>query len=143
MTITLALGMKRMARHNAIIRHLPAVETLGSVTVICSDKTGTLTRNEMTVQRLVTADRIFDIGGGGYSPEGGVFFNGEPASAEQYPELQQIARAAVLCNDANCVKTPTAFGRSKATRPRARYWPSPPKPAPTSTGPAVTIRVPT
>ncbi|WNB75692.1 HAD-IC family P-type ATPase [Methylomonas koyamae] len=104
MTITLALGMKRMARHNAIIRHLPAVETLGSVTVICSDKTGTLTRNEMTVQRLVTADRIFDIGGGGYSPEGGVFFNGEPASAEQYPELQQIARAAVLCNDAELRK---------------------------------------
>jgi magnesium-transporting ATPase (P-type) len=71
-TITLALGVQRMARQRAIVRRLPAVETLGSVTVICSDKTGTLTKNEMTVRRVVMAAAVFDIGGEGYDPVGDV-----------------------------------------------------------------------
>jgi magnesium-transporting ATPase (P-type) len=100
MTITLALGMRRMAKRHAIIRHLPAVETLGSVTVICSDKTGTLTCNEMTVQRLATADHVFDISGVGYEPDGGVYLKEAAVIADDYPELAEIARAAVLCNDA-------------------------------------------
>jgi len=100
MTITLALGMRRMAKRNAIIRHLPAVETLGSVTVICSDKTGTLTRNEMTVQRLATAEHIFDVSGVGYAPDGGIYLEGAAITVDDYPELAEISRAAVLCNDA-------------------------------------------
>jgi magnesium-transporting ATPase (P-type) len=100
MTITLAIGVQRMANRNAIIRRLPAVETLGTVAVICSDKTGTLTRNEMTVRRLMVADREFHLTGTGYEPHGGFLLDGRDHPAQSDPLLQGILRAAVLCNDA-------------------------------------------
>jgi magnesium-transporting ATPase (P-type) len=100
MTITLAIGVQRMAGCNAIIRRLPAVETLGSVSVICSDKTGTLTRNEMTVRAVLTADGRFEVSGSGYRPEGTLELDGRVIDAAEHSVLLEAARAAILCNDA-------------------------------------------
>jgi magnesium-transporting ATPase (P-type) len=100
MTITLALGVRKMAQCNAIIRHLPSVETLGAVTVICTDKTGTLTRNEMTVQRLITADEVFEVSGVGYEPHGGFSRNGQEVSVANNLLILDMLRAGLLCNNA-------------------------------------------
>ena len=99
-TITLAIGVQRMARRNAIVRVLPAVEALGSVTVICSDKTGTLTRNEMTVQSLVTGTHLYEVSGVGYQPHGQFLRGGQPVEPVAEPELVELVRAGLLCNDA-------------------------------------------
>lgn len=100
MTITLAIGVRRMAGRKAIIRRLPAVETLGSVTVICSDKTGTLTCNEMTVQTIAVADNQYEVSGVGYDPLGEFLLDGRTISVLDYPMLHEAAKAALLCNDA-------------------------------------------
>ncbi len=99
-TIALAIGVQRMAGKHAIIRRLPAVETLGSVSTICSDKTGTLTRNEMTVQSVVLGGRELQVSGVGYDPHGG-FVDGS-SGASQVPDdrLVELCRAGLLCNDA-------------------------------------------
>ncbi len=101
LTITLAIGVQQMARRNAIIRRLPAVETLGAVTVICSDKTGTLTCNEMTVRTIVTTRNLFELSGTGYDPHGAISLANSDVQAEERPLLLEVLRAAVLCNDAS------------------------------------------
>jgi Ca2+-transporting ATPase len=100
MTITLAIGVTRMARRNAIIRLLPAVEALGSVSVICTDKTGTLTRNEMTVQTVVTAAGSYGVSGAGYAPDGRITRGGEAVEPTAHADLDLAVTAAVLCSDA-------------------------------------------
>lgn len=99
MTITLAIGVQSMAKQKAITRRLNAVETLGSVTVVCSDKTGTLTKNEMTVRSIVTTHREYSVTGIGYSPEGEVTFDGEPAALSEKGDLQALTEVMVVCND--------------------------------------------
>jgi len=108
MTITLAIGVQRMARRHAIIRRLPGVETLGSVSVICTDKTGTLTRGEMTATRVVTADDVVTVTGAGYEPEGGFENDAGPVDPSAHPVLPLLLRAAVLCNDARLRREPEA-----------------------------------
>jgi magnesium-transporting ATPase (P-type) len=99
-TITLAIGTRVMAQQKTIVRRLPAVETLGSVSVICSDKTGTLTRNEMTAVRVFLPERTVEISGVGYAPDGGFHLAGGTLDPQKDEALMALARCALLCNDA-------------------------------------------
>ena len=110
LTITLALGVSRMARERAIVRRLASVETLGSVTVICSDKTGTLTKNEMTVRRIALLGRIIEVTGAGYTPDGSFLEDGAQIDPKGDRDLELLLRIGVLCSDAHLHKGKEGWG---------------------------------
>ncbi|MDD5084600.1 MAG: cation-translocating P-type ATPase [Candidatus Omnitrophica bacterium] len=103
-TVALALGVQRMVKRHVLIRKLPAVETLGCATVICSDKTGTLTKNEMTVQAVFAGGNLFKVTGVGYEPKGEILLNGKAIRLQDYPDLAKALACSVLCNGAQLVK---------------------------------------
>jgi Ca2+-transporting ATPase len=108
-TIAMAIGVARMARRNAIVRKLPAVETLGSTTVICSDKTGTLTKNEMTVRLIYDGMHAYEITGSGYEPKGEILHENLPLRIEERKNLEQVLRIGLLCNESEVYQEDGAY----------------------------------
>jgi Ca2+-transporting ATPase len=103
-TITLAIGVRKMAHRRAIIRKLPAVETLGSTTIICTDKTGTLTENQMTIRKILIGSRMIDVTGSGYAPQGELVDQGQKITPAELPTLNECLTAGILCNDAHLIR---------------------------------------
>lgn len=108
-TIALALGVQRMVKRHALIRKLPSVETLGCATVICSDKTGTLTKNEMTVQAVFASGDLFKVTGVGYEPKGEFLLGAKAVKIGEYPDLTKSLTCAVLCNGAQLIKNNNGY----------------------------------
>ncbi len=134
-TISLALGVKRMVRRNALVRRLPAVETLGSTSVICSDKTGTLTKDEMTVRRLFVGGHMIEVSGTGYEPRGSFSMNGSGVENVEAVVDAVARRRARLGRASGAERRQRTSGKSKVIRLKARW--SSPRRRPVSTKPTL------
>jgi len=108
-TIAMTIGVARMARRQAIIRRLPAVETLGSTTVICSDKTGTITKNEMTVKLVMGGEHVYEVAGSGYEPKGDILSEGAAVEAREHEGLLLCLRIGLLCNESDVYEEEGAY----------------------------------
>lgn len=117
-TVALALGVQRMIRRRAVVRQLPAVETLGSTSVICSDKTGTLTQNKMTVTRLWIDQQQIEVTGVGYEPYGQFLVDGKPIELDRKLNVRQLVEMGVLCSNASLEQVEEKEGRFK----KGKYW---------------------
>ncbi len=102
-SVCLALGVRRMVKRHALIRKLPSVETLGATTVICSDKTGTLTHDEMTVTEIFVDGRMLEVTGAGYEPEGDFLEDNRKIEPEKYNDLKNLLLISALCNDSELI----------------------------------------
>lgn len=116
MTITLAVGVNRMARKNAIIRRLPAVDTLGATTVISTDKTGTLTTNQMTVQQMIAGGKRVEVTGSGFAPQGEFKLDGRPLEVQEDDDVHLALKIAALCNDSRLIEEDDEKGQRWAIR---------------------------
>ena len=103
-TLALAASVQKMVRKNALIKRLSSVETLGSTNIICTDKTGTITKNEMTVRKIWLPCEIIDVTGAGYSPEGEFLHKGSPIDHQEIRELKLLMRSATFCNDSKLIE---------------------------------------
>ncbi|MGW9129096.1 cation-translocating P-type ATPase, partial [Paenibacillus chitinolyticus] len=121
-TVALALGVQRMIRRNAIVRKLPSVETLGCASVICSDKTGTLTQNKMTVTHVWHSDTMYEVSGSGYEPEGSFHYQGKTVSVGRDGALNQILRIAERCNNARLTCEESSTRNILGVGKTSRFW---------------------
>ncbi len=112
-TLALAASAKKMIKKNALIKRLSSVETLGSTTIICTDKTGTLTKNEMTVRKIWIPYEVIDVTGTGYDPEGEFLHEGQKISHKEFKELELVVRTAAFCNDAKLIETEKSTDKYK------------------------------
>ena len=108
-TVALSLGVQRMIRQKSIVRKLPAVETLGCASIICSDKTGTMTQNKMTVTHVWSGGKIWNVSGIGYEPEGSFSMNGRDVQAKHHKPLQQVLLFGALCNSSSIIEKDGEF----------------------------------
>jgi Ca2+-transporting ATPase len=120
-TISLAIGVQRMVKRNALIRRLTAVETLGSTSVICSDKTGTLTKDEMTVRKIFVAGQMLDVSGAGYQPNGTFSYNGQVIDLPG-PLLILLQAGALATITVTAIQHLDLSGRLRVIPPKGHWW---------------------